>query len=122
MPADIIFTVTTQAMSLASRGQGRGVADDPIILNLCPLPSNVKLQHLLNDCGVSLGQAPGQLVTLTRCTFIFRSEKKGRELLRPHRLSINFKGKNRVLKAATPWSGTGQVQEAKSCKSLLQRP
>lgn len=86
-----------------------------------PPHSNVKLQHLLNDCGVSLGKAPVQLVTLTRCTFIFRSEKKGRELLRPHRLSINFKGKNRVLKVATPWSGTGQVQEAKSTTETISR-
>lgn len=98
---------------MASRGQGRGVADDPIIFTLCPLPSNVTFHHLLNDRSVSLGESPSPAGNTDKMHLYFQ--------LRPHRLNINFKGKNRVLKEATPWSGIGQIQEAKSCKRLLQR-
>lgn len=77
MPADMIFTVTTQAMSMASRGQGRGVADDPVIVNLCPLPSNVKFHHLLNDCSVSLGESPSPAGNTDKMHLYFQVRKEG---------------------------------------------
>lgn len=62
--------------------------------------ANVKFQHMLNDCSVSLGTSLSPAGDTDKMN-LYTQVREGSKSSLDHKLSINLKGKNRVLKEAT---------------------